>query len=526
MYDLVEQAVIYLKGIWRYRWLALIVTWIVAIAGWVYVARMPDQFEATARVYVDTDSILRPLLRGLTVQTNVDQRVRLMTRTLLSHPNLEKIARMTDLDIRAKTPKDMENLINRLSVGISLTGDRADRNLYSISYEHPDPAVAKKIVQAVLTTFVESSLGESRKDTNVAQQFLDQQIKDYEKKLSDAEDRLTEFKRKNVGFLPGQGGGYFERLQSTHDELEQANLALREAEKVQDELQAQLDKVAKSQVGLNDLARMQYTSPLDNRIQLLKTKLDELLLKYTDQHPDVIELKSTIASLEDQKEAELKAISADGSEVGLESNPMYQQLKVSLGQAVANVAAAKVRVREYEQRRDQLAKQVDILPQVETELKRLDRDYAINKQNYEELLARRETAQMSEEVEQTGDNVQYKVVDPPRVPSSPSGPKRLLLSSAVLVFGLGIGVAVALLLAQFNPVVFTRRALQNISGLPIFGAISIVMTPELKFRNRLRHGVFALAGILLMVAYTVVMVSQRAGFSGSRSLVDIVMGWV
>ena len=526
MYDLVEQVVIYLKGIWRYRWMALIIAWIVSIAGWVFIERMPDKYEASARVYVDTDSILRPLLRGLTIQTNVEQRVNLMTRTLLSRPNLEKIARMTDLDIAAKSPKEMDSLINRLANGISLSGDRRNQNLYSIFFEDENPGVAKRVVQAVLTTFVESSLGETRKDTDVAQKFLEQQIQDYEQKLSEAEDRLTDFKRKNVGFLPGQGGGFFERLQATHDEFEQAKLALREAEKVRDELQDQLDKVAKSGDELTNLAKSQYTSPLDDRIQALRTKLDELLLRYTDQHPDVIELKSTIASLEDQKEKELKAMAANDPDAGLESNPMYQQLKVSLGQAVANVAAAEVRVREYQQRRDQLAKKVDVLPQVETELKRLDRDYAINKQNYEELLARRETAQMSEEVEQTGDNVQYRVVDPPRVPSTPSGPKRLLLSSIALLASAVIGIAAALLLSQINPVVFTRRTLQNITGLPIFGSLSLVMTPEMKFKSRLQNGLFAVGSVLLMLLYTTVVFIQSSGFGDVRSIVDVVKGWV
>ena len=281
MHDLIEQAVIYLKGTWRFRWVALLFAWVVVVAGWGYVARMPDQYEASARVYVDTDSILRPLLRGLTVQTNVDQRVALMTRTLLSRPNLEKIARMTDIDIAAKTPEDMEELINDLASDIHLASTRQEKNLYIISYENKEPEIAKRIVQAVLTIFVESSLGEVRKDTDVAQKFLDQQIQDYEQRLSEAENRLMEFKRKNVGFLPGQGGDFFQRLQATQQDLQQAKLSMREAEKVRDEMQDQLDALEESGDSPYYSSSNQTVSPLESRIQLLRTKLDELLLRYT-----------------------------------------------------------------------------------------------------------------------------------------------------------------------------------------------------------------------------------------------------
>jgi len=527
MNDLIEQAVIYLKGTWRFRWVALLFAWVVVVAGWGYVARIPDQYEASARVYVDTDSILRPLLRGLTVQTNVDQRVALMTRTLLSRPNLEKIARMTDIDIAAKTPEDMEELINNLASDIHLASTRQEKNLYIISYENKEPEIAKRIVQAVLTVFVESSLGEVRKDTDVAQKFLDQQIQDYEQRLSEAENRLMEFKRKNVGFLPGQGGDFFERLQATQQDLQQAKLSLREAEKVRDEMQDQLDALEESGDSPYYSASTQTVSPLDSRIQLLRTKLDELLLRYTDQHPDVIEIRSTISALEKQKEEEQKASTAGGStSPSLEENPMYQQAKMGVSQANANVAAAQVRVREYEDRLDKLSKQVDILPQVETELKRLDRDYAVNKQNYEELLSRKQAAKMSEEAEQTGDNVQYRVIDPPRVPLSPSGPHRVLLSSLVLVIGLAGGLFLALLLSQINPVIFTRRTLQSVAGLPVFGAVSLVMTPEVRFKNRLRNASFAFASILLMLAYTVVLVIHSADLGDLRSIVHVVKEWV
>ena len=107
MRELYEQILIYLKGVWRYRWFMMLATWLVCIVGWGVVYQLPDKYESSSRVHVDTQSMLAPLLRGLTITTNTSQRVQLVTRTLLSRPNLEKLARMTDLDLSALTPADM-----------------------------------------------------------------------------------------------------------------------------------------------------------------------------------------------------------------------------------------------------------------------------------------------------------------------------------------------------------------------------------------------------------------------------------
>ena len=95
-----------LRGMWQGRWAGLVVAWLAAIAGGVFVHLVPDRYEATARVYVDTQSLLKPLLQGLTVQPNVDQEVTMLSRTLISRPNLEKLVRMTDLDLRQRPAKD------------------------------------------------------------------------------------------------------------------------------------------------------------------------------------------------------------------------------------------------------------------------------------------------------------------------------------------------------------------------------------------------------------------------------------
>src|SRR5688572_4997894 len=235
MHELSAQLLAHLKATWRFRWYAVGFAWIAALGGWIAVYKMPDRYEASARVYVDTQSVLRPLLSGLAVQPNVDQIVIMMSRTLVSRPNLEKVIRMADMDIKLKTPEDREAMITRLSKGLTIKSAGRE-NLYTIAYGDRNPQEAKRIVQSLLTIFVEGSLGDKRKDSDSARRFIDEQLKSYAEKLVAAENSVTEFKRKNMGLMGGEGQGYYARLTQAQTALSQAQLDLKEMENSRDAL--------------------------------------------------------------------------------------------------------------------------------------------------------------------------------------------------------------------------------------------------------------------------------------------------
>ncbi len=240
MDELIAQGLAYMRATWRRRWYALLIAWVIAIVGWGWVYSLPNVYKASARVYVDTKSLLDPLLRGLTVEPNVEQRVDMVTRTLLSRPNLQEVARRSDLDLSAKTPAKMQALVDDLGKSISLQGGNRD-NIYTISYEYKKPAVARKVVQSLLNIFMETSVGGTREDIDSSQQFIDKQLQAYKQKLDAQEEKIKNFKQNNYGLLPGQGGDYFDRLQQAKSDLDQARLQLKEAENRKSVLEARLN---------------------------------------------------------------------------------------------------------------------------------------------------------------------------------------------------------------------------------------------------------------------------------------------
>jgi polysaccharide chain length determinant protein (PEP-CTERM system associated) len=526
---LAEQIFSHLKATWRYRWFAVIFAWVVAIGGWIGVYLTPNRYEASARVYVDTESVLRPLLAGVTVQPNIDQIVTMMSRTLISRPNLEKVIRMADIDIRLKTPEDREALISRLTRELTIKSAGRE-NLYTIAYSDKDPQESKRVVQSLLTIFVEGSLGDKRKDSDTARRFIDDQLKAYGEKLVAAENAVTEFKRRNMGLMGVSAGSFYTRMGEAKAAVNQAALELKEAENGRDAIKKQLGGDIETPPSLFDdrstsaststaEAALPGNPEIDGRIRALEQKLDALRLNYTEQHPDIVGIKRIMDQLKEQKKqdaeqkrqaAEQKRQEAKGKSPSVSANtqsrnPVIQQLSVSLAEAEATVAAMKARVAEYERRYNELKGAANAVPQVEAEFIQLNRDYDVTKGNYEKLLSRRESAQISGDMETNASVIDFRVIDPPQVPSTPAAPNRPLLISIVFLVALGGGAAFAFLISQLKPTFHDQRRLRQVSGLPVFGTVVMVWSAAQKKKWRRGLVAFMLSLISLLSAYLAIL---------------------
>jgi polysaccharide chain length determinant protein (PEP-CTERM system associated) len=466
---LIEQA----YGMWRYRWQAVLVAWAVALLGWLWVLTLPNQYLASARVYVNTDTMLRPLMQDLTVAKDTLSGVSLVTQALLSKPQLKAVAVETGLETRADTPEAMERLLAALGTTIQI--EKAPRqDIFTIAYRDADPEMARNVVQVLLTNFMERSLRKDRTDSVQAQQFLQQQIKLYEQRLEDAENRLAEFKKKNVGLMPGDGGDYFSRLDQAESEARAVSSQVQALQMRRNELARQLEG-EEPVLGLTTNMGFQTTgTSVDGPIAELEARIADLKIRYTDKHPDVLSAQQTLNDLYKIRDQERSRVAASAPRPGatpLNSNPVYQQLRVALGQADAELAAIRPQLSAKQSAVGYLKRMVDTIPEVEAQLNRLNRDYDIVKRQYDALVQRLESARLSEEVQADNEQVTFDVIEPPRLPLFPVAPNRLILFLGVLAAALGAGVGVAWLLNQHSPVFFTAPSLRSAVGLPVFGTV-------------------------------------------------------
>jgi polysaccharide chain length determinant protein (PEP-CTERM system associated) len=503
MEELIGQLISSLKGIWKYRWHAIAVMWLVAIAGWVKVATLPDDYQTTARVFVDTQSILKPLLSGMTSVPNVEQQVSIMSRTLLSRPNVERVMRMVDLDLNAKTPRDQQQVLDELMSRIKI-GGTGNYDIYTITYNNRNPRLVRDVVQSLLTIFVEGSFKGKNGETRKAVQFIDDQIRAYEEKLIAAENAMKEFKMKNNGLLPRQGVDYSSQLMQASDALNTARLELVEAEQARNAIRNQIN--GDEPILGADMNPASIDNPeLDGRISVLNKNLDALRMQYTELHPDIVAAKRLVAQLEARKVEESKL--KPTGDPGKNYSPMLQQLKVAQTEADAKVAAITARVQEYTVRHERLLAQSNAVPEVESELAQLNRDYQINKENYEKLIGRREAAKLSGDLSSTTDMMTFKIIDPPTVPLTPIGPNRILLFSLVLAGALLTGVAAALLISQIRPTFLSPAELRSRTGLPVLGTVSMNWTDAQKIKRKRGQFAFGAALSCLFMAYGGVLAS-------------------
>ena len=502
---------------WRYRWLGLAVSWVTAIVAVTIALRVPNQYEASARIYVDTQSILKPLMSGLAIQPNIDQQVAMLSRTLISRPNIEKLVRMADLDLKNNSKVQQEEQIEGLMKVLEIKSTNRD-NLYTLSYRDQDADRAKRVVQSLVSIFVDSRLSASRSDADSAKVFINEQIKAYEAKLQAAETRLKEFRLRNIDLQTGEGQDSATRIGELGSQLDQAKLELREAETARDAARQQLSAERSAgastatQSLLQESALSVATPEVDSRIEAQKKYLDGLLQRFTEQHPDVINARHLIKDLEDQKRKEVaelrkSAMAASAVSGAGGSSLAYQELSKMLAASEVQIASLRARVAEYSSRYNHARSMLKTAPQVEAEAAQLNRDYAINKKNYEDLVARRQSAAMSGDLDSASGVADFRLIDPPRVSPKPVSPNRLLLLPTAFLVALGAGLLTAFAASQLRPVYERASELRERVRLPVLGTVSLVASDSGRRRERFDHTRFLAVSSLLFIAFIALLVA-------------------
>jgi polysaccharide chain length determinant protein (PEP-CTERM system associated) len=262
------------------------------------------------------------------------------------------------------------------------------------------------------------------------------------------------------------------------------------------------------------------TPEIDSRIDAQKRNLDGLLQRFTDQHPDVVGVRKLLKDLEEQKRKEVlelrkTAMANPVSSLG-NSSLAAQELGRLSATAEVQVASLRARVGEYESRFGRAREMMKTAPQIEAEFSQLNRDYAVHKKNYDDLVARRESASLSGDLEGASGVADFRLIDPPRVSPQPVAPNRLLLLSLALFVALGAGVATAFVASQLRSVFFDARALRDLVGLPLLGVVTLVVSDAAKRKERsdLKRFVAASSGLVGMFIVGIVVLAFVSGRLG------------
>ena len=518
-----------MRALWRSRWLALGVAWGVSAVLSLGVLTVKDRYEASARIYIDTQSVLKPLMAGLAFQPNIDQQLSMLARTLISRPNAELLRAAPEVgwDDTAsqgdpvRRAAEVESLMKAIKMAPGGTGT----NSYTLSYRDTDPQRAERVVTQLVKMFVASGSDTKRKDSQDARHFIEEEIREHEAKLVASEERLKDFKLKNFGVTGVSSQGYFTRMSSLAEEVDKLKLEFSAAEQSREALKRELASEA-PQLPAPPPAPGQLAAPapvpaplvseFEPRLEGMRKQLVELLRRYTDEHPDVVSTRRTIAQLEVQKrqdlearaEARAKAIAIEGPKGPTAmaalagtgpTNPVFQQLRISLAAAEANVASLRVRLSTQQSRLAETRALANRTPQIEAEFSQLNRDYDIIRKNYEQLVSRRESASLGVKIDETNPLAEFRIIDPPRTSPSAVLPSRLSLALAGALLAIAAGVGAALLRDKLRPVVSTPKGLRELSGRPVLGSVTLALGPMgLRAQRAATLGLAAGVGSLML----------------------------
>jgi polysaccharide chain length determinant protein (PEP-CTERM system associated) len=506
----------YLSSVLLYRWYALMAAWLICLVGWGAIAALPDQYTAQAKVYIDTNNLMDPLLKGLTVSIDPSQEIAVMFRTLITRPTLEQVIHLTSPHANGLTPTQMEEQVAVLRDNISIRLTET-KNFYDIGFTANDPVYATSVTQTLLSLLQDSRVGGTRLDMDTVRSFINKQIAEYEQRLRDADKRRADFRTANIEIL-GKGPAS-NRIDAADIAHEQAVRELNAALARRDSLKAQIAETSKTMpmdermfagaAGTPGVARDETgavtIANAAQRLQQAQTQLDELRTRYTENYPDVIAAKDLIKRLQAQLASSQANPEARSSNPIMVSNPAYTQLLDKLSNEETNVAALQQRAAaaagDLNRAKSEATRGIDVTAQFNG----LDRDYDNIQSTYKELLQSREAASLSQKRDDQNQGVSFRIVEPPQRPQVPANPNRPVLNSLVLVLGLGGGVSIAVLLSLVAGRILTSEDLVSHFDFPIAGVITLLPGASKTRRNVFSMLAFPASVTLLVISYVGVL---------------------
>ena len=471
MYAALQSKLEQIRGIWRFRWTAMLVAWIVCLTGWLVVLALPDTYRAWAQVHIDPRTRLSQVTQGFGPEPNVVAEAEAVREALLGSPQLDKVARAAIAGYATASPAQQQGMLERLSKRVEVESNEVGpknqpADLYTITYTDRYQLTAYRVVDQLLQQFLANLRGDAQEEAKQARQFLEQQIAECKERLQHLEARLADFKKRNTVLLPGATGDYVTRLQGAKDQLDKLTDALQVAEQRRDAIHQQLFGEAAAETAAD--------------IRGWEAKLRELRQRFTDAHPDVIAARRTLEELKARQREEIAAAKrgdpsattdtcrgADGA------NPEHQGNCSRLSQAEVDVTLAKGQVDAQNVRIAELSKMIDTAPQVEAEYAERNRDYETTRSEYNNLVDRLNRFTLSDPADVSGGAVRFTIIQPPTGSALPVFPDRPRLILVVLLAGLAAGAAVAYFMNELSPVFYSAHQLGEITSLPVLGIVGM-----------------------------------------------------
>jgi polysaccharide chain length determinant protein (PEP-CTERM system associated) len=491
----------YLQIINRRKYLFIIVSMIcLSIIFWGSFF-MPKVFEAKSTVFIERN-IMKNLVEGIVVTPSLEDSLRVLTYEMMSRSMLLKVTSALDLDVKAKNKDEIESIIRNFqqATRITIKGD----DLFVVSYRGKDPKLVRDYVNALISKYIEENTSSKREEAFSANQFLSEQIAYYKKKLEDAEDTLVKFRLEK--------GIYFSSDEKTIVSSIQENRKISgEAELKIDELEAKKRNLSDTLAGKRPVSKGSLGGEkniLRQRLSQLERVMPLLLLKNTENHPDVITAKAEIESIRKQLEVlnqnqNIAGNTGGDSDIGnmlSSSDPVYQQLQEELLLAESEIDSLKAKVSSLNSQSNRIENEFKNIPEEKKILAGLERDRNTYDGIYNQLLNRLGQAEVSKQMEIEDKGTSFRIVDSAILPTRPVSPDRVIIILFGIAGGLAAGVGAVFAFEYFDSSIKEVDTLKAYLGLPVIAVIpKIVTEKDIEKTRRFDRKIYAGSAAYLLV---------------------------
>ena len=497
-----------------------------AVAGTVFLlsivvaALLPNVYVASATLLVEPQTISKKLIESGVAESDLNNRLHLMTMQILSRPRLSKVIDDLKLYPDLSEEKTREEVIEEMRKHIrvepvlpeletpELRG-RSTReieiNTFRLYFSYDNAVTAAAVANRLANDFIDEHIKERVQLSGDTSEFIEAELQRLQGRIRDVEAQTAQVKADNPGRLPEDMATNQRLLENAIDNLRRAQRELAEAQS--DEAFYRQQSLQAQAVALpNDEGNP------ERRLEMLQIKLGEYRSRgFTEKHPDIVATQQEIAQLQQRIEAE------GGAKETPRSLPQQQ--------AEAEVRRAQLKIQAGQQDIERLTKQVEEVqtriatsPRVEEQLLGLRREYDSLLKSVDEYGAKRLEASTAANMERRQKGEQFRVLDSAVPPPDPASPRRLVIIVVGLMLGLALGGGVGLLLESADSSFHGARDLQQKLRIPVLAEIPAILLDADRAAAR-RHR------IRVAIATAAVVLFVLAGSGGGYVRINVLPAW-
>jgi polysaccharide biosynthesis transport protein len=496
-----------LKLLLRRKWLWITTTIVFTIGAAIYALNTRDIYESRCVLIVEKSSVLANVLAERGVTPDTGEILEAVSERMLGWESVVKVIKTVGLDkgLPEDDPGALERMYHSIVKSTTLTTsggrdrdrDRQGGQLITISYMGVNPELNFKIVDGLVSNFMEQSMKSVQLEADETMAFIDEDIKRLKRDFDESERKLRKFEEEHLDELPRGGNNKFAKLTAAENELAVIDREIMILQETAGFLRDR--KYMTTDEGVQIFTPLGST--LSQQIIDLEIRIEMLQAKYSDEHPEIVMRKRELAHLKEVLESESdKVVTGEGKSGVLTDREFDTQLKLKSLQS---------RREETEGLIAMLKASVKDVPDYNQGFYELQRDYNLKKQLYEQRVLQRSRAELVKKISFDAKANPFNIVEPARMSTKPLKSIKIKIIGMGFILGLGLGIGMVFGLDKLDRRFKTKEEIQEYLQIPALGVIPTILTRnDIKRKAKKKIMVASLLTVFVITVTTVSFVVQ------------------